>query len=66
MVQTIERKIKKSGLKNIQIIQGGLKPAIEGLARAEKENFRKFLYLTHSGIWYKIGTSKKYEVKLYV
>ena len=37
LYQTIERKIKNSGLQNIQIIQDELKPAIEGLARAEKE-----------------------------
>ncbi len=37
LYQTIERKIKNSGLKNIQIIKDELKPAIEGLARAEKE-----------------------------
>ncbi len=37
LYQTIERKIKNSGLQNIQIIHDELKPAIEGLARAEKE-----------------------------
>lgn len=37
LYQTIERKIKNSELQNIQIIQDELKPAIEGLARAEKE-----------------------------
>ena len=37
LYQTIERKIKNSGLQNIQIIQDELKPAIEGLSRSEKE-----------------------------
>lgn len=37
LYSTIERKIKNSGLQNVQIIQDELKPAIEGLARAEKE-----------------------------
>lgn len=37
LYQTIERKIKNSGLQNTQIIQDEIKPAIEGLARAEKE-----------------------------
>lgn len=37
LYQTIERKIKNSGLQNVQIIQDELKPAIVGLARAEKE-----------------------------
>ena len=40
LYQTIERKIKNSGLQNIQIIQDELKPAIEGLARGEKEGAR--------------------------
>lgn len=37
LYQTIERKIKNSGLQNISIIQDELKPAIEGLAHSEKE-----------------------------
>lgn len=37
LYQTIERKIKSSGLQNVQIIQDELRPAIEGLARVEKE-----------------------------
>ena len=40
LYQTIERKIKNSGLQNVQIIQDELKPAIEGLARAEKEGVK--------------------------
>lgn len=37
LYQTVERRIKSSGVQNVQIIQAELKPAIEGLARAEKE-----------------------------
>ena len=41
LYSTIERKIKNSGLQNVQIIQDELKPAIEGLARAEKEGAKQ-------------------------